>query len=115
MQDFNQSLGLEPSALGYYNRALAWLEMGAEERALDDLGQAIRLAPKDRESYLLRGIVYSERGDQERALEDVERAIELKHEGGKRAKAIILERAGWDEEALACWDEVLRGRGGVMP
>lgn len=112
LQDFNQSLGLEPSALGYYNRALAWLEMGAEERALDDLGQAIRLAPKDRESYLLRGIVYSERGDQERALEDVERAIELKHEGGKRAKAIILERAGWDEEALACWDEVLRGRGG---
>lgn len=119
LQDFNQSLALEPNALAYYNRASAWLERKEYDLALRDLDEAIALAPQDKEIYLLRGIVYSERGivysereDQERALQDVERAIALRHKGGKRAKAIVLERAGRDEEALACWDEALRGRRG---
>ena len=107
LQDFGASLRLEQNALCYYNRALAWMAKGDIENALRDLGEAIRLSPQDAESYNLRAILYSTQGEQERALEEIERAIELGHPEGRKSKAIILEKAGRDEEALNCWSKLL--------
>lgn len=107
LQDFGESLRLNPSALCYYNRALAWMGKGEDERALNDLDEAIRLAPQDSENYLLRAILYSKRGEQERAIEDAGRATELGHRSGWKSKAIFLEKAGREAEALDCWDKAL--------
>ncbi len=80
---------------------------GDIENALRDLGEAIRLSPQDAESYNLRAILYSTQGEQERALEEIERAIELGHPEARKNKAIILEKAGRDEEAMNCWAKIL--------
>jgi Flp pilus assembly protein TadD len=108
LQDFSESLRLEPNALCYYNRAQAWLAKQDLERAAADLNEAVRLAPEDAETYNMRAIVLSEQESYERGLADIERAIELGHRSGLQNKAVILEMAGRGEEAVACWDQVLK-------
>jgi Tfp pilus assembly protein PilF len=80
---------------------------GEDVRAFADLDEAIRLAPQDAENYILRAILYSKQGDQERAIESAERAIELGHRSGWKSKAIFLEKAGRQAEALKSWDKAL--------
>jgi len=107
LQDFEESLRLRPHALCYYNQALAWMGKGEDARAFADLDEAIRLAPQDAENYILQAILYSKQGDQERAIESAERAIELGHPSGWKSKAIFLEKAGRQAEALGSWDKAL--------
>jgi tetratricopeptide (TPR) repeat protein len=107
LQDFGESLRLEPSALCYYNRALAWMSKGEVERALCDLDEAIRLDPQDAESYNLRAILYAKQGNLERAIAEIERAIDLGYENGWMNKAIFLEQIGRGEEALESWEQAL--------
>ncbi len=110
LEDFSQSLRLEPNPLCYYNRAQAWLARQELERAAADLDEALRLAPQDAEAYNMRAIVLAEQGAHDRALADIDRAIELGHRSGLSNKAIILEMAGKPEEAVACWEQVLKAK-----
>jgi tetratricopeptide (TPR) repeat protein len=107
LQDFTASLQREQSAFCYYNRALAWMAKKDLERSLRDLDEAVRLSPEDAENYNLRAIVHSGLGDQERAIADIERAIALGRRSGWMSKAIFLEKAGRDEEALESWGRAL--------
>ncbi len=109
LQDFSESLRLESNPLCYYNRAQAWLAKRALEQAVADLDEVVRLAPQDVEAYNMRAIVLSEQGAYERALADIDRAIEMGHPSGHQNKAVILEMAGREAEAMACWDQVLKG------
>ncbi len=110
LQDFTQSLRLEPNALCYYNRAQAWLERREWARAVADLDEAIRLEPEDVEAYNMRAIMLAEQGAYQRALADIERAIEMGHRSGHQNKAVILEMAGRLQEATASWDRVLKAK-----
>jgi len=107
IQDFSESLRLEPNALCYYNRALAWLKKGELEHVVADLDESLRLMPLDAEAWTLRATARLLQGAYEQALDDIEQAITLGHSSGYRNKAIILEKAGRLEEAVASWNLAL--------
>ena len=63
----------EPS----FDKALAALELGQYERAIEDLNEAIRLDPQYANAYGHRGSAYGKLGQYEWAIEDFDEAIRL--------------------------------------
>ena len=64
-------------ALAYYNRANIYLNLGDDEKAIEDFDAAIDLMPDMQDFYMGRGFAYSERGDHFEAGLDFIRRIEL--------------------------------------
>jgi tetratricopeptide (TPR) repeat protein len=61
----------------YYNRGLAYLNKGDDDRAIADLDKAVELAPLFFEAYCNRGLAYLNKGDDDRAISDFDKAVEL--------------------------------------
>src|SRR5262249_5542721 len=61
----------------YNNRGLAFYFKRSYDRAIEDLDQAIRLAPRNHIAHANRGLAYRGKGDDNRALADYSRAIEI--------------------------------------
>ena len=59
------------------HRGNAYARHGDFDRAIADHSEAIRLAPKDADSFYNRGYTYSHKGDHERAVADYTTGIEL--------------------------------------
>jgi len=60
------------------NRALAHHRAGDPQRAIDDLSEAIRLAPDYARAWGHRGVIRYQLGQNQAALEDLDRAIRLR-------------------------------------
>src|ERR1700738_1011008 len=61
----------------YNNRAAAYHERGANDRAIADYHEAIRLDPERARAFLGRGIDCSDKGDNAHAIADFSEAIRL--------------------------------------
>ena len=69
---------LEPKrADTYIDRAIAYREEREYEKAIDDLTEAIRLAPANGTAYLQRGKIYRAKKILEKAEKDLEQAKRL--------------------------------------
>jgi tetratricopeptide (TPR) repeat protein len=96
-----------PLALGW--RGYIYYLTGQTQKALVDLGEAIRLAPADPEHWTYRGLTHAEAGRYEEALADLNRALELKptYEKAIVGRGRIYIETGRDAEALADIDRAI--------
>ena len=65
------------NADAYYNRGIAYYNLGQDERAIEDWDEAIRLNPEYAKAYYNRGVTYEHLGKQEQADRDFAKAKEL--------------------------------------
>ncbi len=64
-------------AWAYYNRGIAYYDLGEFARAIEDYDEALRLDPDDGDSYNNRGNAYYKLGEFARAIEDYDEALRL--------------------------------------
>jgi tetratricopeptide (TPR) repeat protein len=73
----------DPDAVNpYINRAWAYAETGAFEKAMEDCNEALRLTPGNAMAFNNRGLVYEKKKDLDRAEKDYFKACELGFEIG---------------------------------
>jgi tetratricopeptide (TPR) repeat protein len=96
------------------NRASTLLDVGQLARALDDLEEATRLAPRDARPLALRGTARLRQGRPDDALANIERAIALAPEANLYEtlllRALAQRARGWREAARADLERVARER-----
>ena len=90
---------------------------GDVERALGDLNEAIRLAPREADSYLIRAEVWRAKGDHGKALADCDAVLRL---DPKSVRALVLRASIWADnkeydKAIADYSEVIRRDPQVVP
>ncbi len=61
----------------YYNRGLAYIDLGEYRRAIEDYDEALRLDPGNASAYNNRGYAYRELGEYRRAIKDLDQALRL--------------------------------------
>src|SRR5262249_42605451 len=72
-------------------RGNAQYSLGANDKAIADYTEAIRLAPREASHFNNRGLAYAAKGDQARAIDDYGKAIELEPKDATR----------WDNHGVA--------------
>jgi tetratricopeptide (TPR) repeat protein len=89
----------------HYARAGTWRSHGMVERALEDYGRAIQLAPGWADPYRLRGYLFMQEKRYEEALRDIDRAAELAPRWVEPyfSRGLILNAVERFEEALAAF------------
>jgi tetratricopeptide (TPR) repeat protein len=75
---YNRSIQISPRADAFGFRADAYIKLGEDQHAIEDLDQAIQLNPDDPTLLLDRASVYSKVGKDDRAIRDLDQAIQLK-------------------------------------
>ena len=76
IEKFNKEIDLDPSG-AYYNRGIAYVELGPYERAIEDFDKAVELNPSDGWAYRGRGISYDFLGQHESAQKDYSKSCSL--------------------------------------
>ena len=72
----DEAIRLNPSdADAYFNRGVAYDNVGQFDRAIGDYDQAIRLDPDNLDTYLHRGLAYSDLGQFQNAIQDYNELI----------------------------------------
>jgi len=66
-------------ALAYYNRGVAYMQIGQPKRALEDYNQAIRLQPGLAQAYINRGVLYLNQGNKKLGCMDAQKACKLRN------------------------------------
>jgi len=75
----NKAAELQPeNAEIYYNRGVAYDNLGQYQPAIKNYNQAIRLKPDYAEAYYNRGTIYNELSQYQQAISDFNQAISLK-------------------------------------
>ena len=78
IEDFDEAIRLNPEdADAYYNRGVAYGDLGQYEREIQDYDEAIRLNPEYAKAYYNRGVAYGRQGQQELADRDFAKAKSL--------------------------------------
>jgi tetratricopeptide (TPR) repeat protein len=91
----------------YFDRHLAWTELGDPQRALDDVNKVIELAPEP-VAFIVRGEVYRSLGEYQKAVADYAHAEALDPEEWQNNGFCLLYQAdahahlGNEPAALAC-------------
>lgn len=73
----------ENQSIAFYNRALAYENKNADERAIADYSEAIRLNPKDAEAHFYRGLARQRKGDKAGGEADLAEAKRINPNIGK--------------------------------
>jgi len=99
----------DPVPLAYLNRGVAFAELGQREKALEDIDQAILLAPAGADGYRERGILFGEMGQYDRAVTDLSQAIILDPSDASsyNNRGIALEYLGQLDRSLADYDKAI--------
>lgn len=99
-------------AIAYFNRALAYYDLGDLDRAIQDLTEALRLQQDYYAAYVIRGSIFHEQKKYDLAIQDFNQAIKLRPNFFvgyyNRARAFHAKRlAGL---AMRDYDEAIRLR-----
>lgn len=109
LADFDKFVRLDGSGRAHFCRALAWIQKSKMSRAKRDLGQAVRLAPKEVTYLFVLGGVRLSTGDELGAIDAFNRALELSPE---LADAYVGRALAWGRRgnrAKAAADMALAG------
>jgi tetratricopeptide (TPR) repeat protein len=91
IEDFTQSIKLASHpAPAYYERSVAYLNMGDYDNAIADVNQAIRFDPNNASAYKIRGDAYFQKRDIDHAITDYTQAIKLDPNN-----AVSYDNRGW--------------------
>jgi tetratricopeptide (TPR) repeat protein len=80
LKDFDQAIALYPNPDTYFNRSLVYMDLGAYDKALEDLSTILTIDESYAVAYYNRGILYTGLYDFEKAKSDISRALELYQE-----------------------------------
>lgn len=73
---FSKILELEPSSgEALFHRGLVYLELGESDLAIDDLSNAVKINPEDKEGYCNLAGIFLDKGDLQKALEYAENGL----------------------------------------
>ena len=76
--NYTKYLRLNPDfATAYYNRGVAYKNLGKYQLAIDDYSRAIRINPDNASAYYNRGFAYMNLGKYQLAIDDYSRAIRI--------------------------------------
>jgi tetratricopeptide (TPR) repeat protein len=94
----------------YNIRGLAYDSKGEHDRAIADYDEAIRLDPKNADSYVNRGLAYDRKGEHDRAIADYDEAIRLDPKDAPTYynRGLAYDRKGEHDRAIADYDEAIR-------
>ena len=98
--------GNPKNSLAYYDRHLAFMNLGEPHQALADLNKAIELSP-DQSAFEARGDVYRHLGEYEKALQDYQRGEAMSPTEWAQGYGLLFQadchaRLGDEPAALAC-------------
>ncbi len=108
---FSEALRLDPDhAFTYYNRGIAYNNLGQYQRAIEDYDQTIRLDPGDAFAYNNRGVTYCMQGQYRRAIKDCDQAIRLDPDYAEtyNVRGIAYYNLGQYRRAIEDYDQAIR-------
>jgi tetratricopeptide (TPR) repeat protein len=111
IQDFNQSIGLDPdNARAFNNRGRAYDAKGEHDRAIEDYDQAVRLDPALSDAFNNRGIAYQRKDQFERAIADYDQALQLEPNSVKALnnRGNAYKRTNQYDRAMQDFDQAIR-------
>lgn len=89
---FSRAIAGHPTPDNYLWRSKAYRKAGDSKRALEDLGQVIRLDPKVAEAYFMRGQILRDSGEKQEGLNDIRKAASL---GNGKAGLWLKAKGKW--------------------
>ena len=94
----------------YQIRAEAWNQMGEYGNALNDMNEAIRLAPESEALHLSRGAVYDQKGEFDSAIADYTEAARLnpKSVAAYHCRGLAHDAKGENAKAIEDYTEAIR-------
>ena len=93
----------ERNARPYYNLGLAYLELGVQDKSVDEFSMAIRLDRNYYDAYYNRGVILLNRGFWPKAISDFTNAIKLNpsdHDAYTNRGVAFVRTAQWDRAIL---------------
>jgi len=78
---FTEAIKIKPTVEALMERSIAWSRVEEHQRALIDINEAIRKAPKLGKLYVIRGFIYMRLNDRKNAVEDMNKGIYLEPTG----------------------------------
>jgi tetratricopeptide (TPR) repeat protein len=88
----------------YYNRGVAYENLGQYQPAIKDYNQAISLNPIYSEAFYNRGTIYSEIGQYQRAIDDYNQAISLQPNYANAYNNRGINFLSHGNKTLGCFD-----------
>ena len=94
----------------FYNRGLAYRNLGKLDRAIDDFDQALKLKPNFADAWNERGVAYRQKGNNVQAVADFDEALRLQPDNAAALfnRAGALTSLGQFERAIADFNRVLQ-------
>lgn len=112
IEDFDKVISRgKPDAIVFLMRGQLLANRGHYDRAIQDYGEAIRLAPEPAAVLFgMRGAAYQKSGQNDRALRDFDEAIRLdpRSDDYRLGRSVVHERLGQIDEAIRDSDEAIR-------
>lgn len=109
----NNAIKLQPDDENYYyNRGVAYANLGQYQPAIKDYNQAIRLKPDYAEAFYNKGTIYSEIGQYQRAIKDFNEAIRLQPNDAEayHGRGFAYDKLGQYQRAIEDYNQTIRIR-----
>ncbi|HNY50474.1 MAG TPA: tetratricopeptide repeat protein [Smithella sp.] len=107
----NNASKLQPeNAEIYYNRGVAYDNLGQYQPAIKDYSQAIRLKPDYAEAFYNRGTIYNELAQYEQAISDFNQAIDLQPTDAEayHNRGFAYDKLSQFEQAIENYNQAIR-------
>ena len=93
----------------YYNRGVAYENLGQYQPAIKDYNQAISLKPAYSEAFYNRGTLYSEIGQYRQAIEDFNQAISLQPHDAEayHGRGFAYDKLGQYQQAIEDYNKAI--------
>jgi tetratricopeptide (TPR) repeat protein len=107
----NNAIKLQPDdETYYYNRGVAYDNLGQYQSAIKDYNQAIRLRPDYAEAFYNMGIIYNEIGQYQHAVEDFNEAIRLQPNDVEayHGRGCAYDKLGQYQRAIEDYNQTIR-------
>lgn len=104
------AIKIEPNdAEIYYNRGVAYENLGQYQPAIKDYNQAISLKPAYSEAFYNRGTLYSEIGQYQQAIEDFNQAISLQPNDAEayHGRGFAYDKLGQYQQAIEDYNKAI--------
>jgi tetratricopeptide (TPR) repeat protein len=110
----NNAIKLQPNDAGsFYNRGVAYDDLGQYKRAIKDYNQAIILKPDYAEAFYNRGTINNTIGQYQRAIEDFDETIRLNPQDAEAylGRGFACDKLGQYRRAIENYDKSI----GLIP
>lgn len=79
IKDFSKAIKAKPDYVdAYFNRGIAYEQLGAIEKAIKDYGKVVKIKPGMNEAYINRALLYRKSKKYQLAINDLNKAVDLR-------------------------------------